>query len=402
MSRPHPRVAAACTLLMAAVAGCSGGTGGSAGVASSASLKVVKIGLIGPLSGQMSSLGLGVQRSVELAVRQANEAQTIPGWSLQMVAKDDESRPDVSRTVAGQLAADDDVAGVVGPLRTDAIRQVQPVLGSAGIVEVAPAGSATDITRGTNASAPRRVSPTFFRTVPNDLAQAAVAANYVADRMKVTKVATIDDGTPYGKGLVDAFSASYGKPGRPIAASISIDSTAASYTAAATQIGKVSPGLVYFGGEYPQAAKLSQYLTAAGVTSPLMSGDGIQEPAYLAAAGKSAEGDLTAVVDTTPGTRAAQRFDSDYRAAGYSEPPAQFGDYAYDAANAIIASLKTSLADAGDVRSARQATLDALSKVDFEGATGRVQFDEFGDTRARPVAVYRVVDGKWARVKDKD
>ena len=42
--------------------------------------------------------------------------------------------------------------------------------------------------------------------------------------------------------------------------------------------------------------------------------------------------------------------------------------------------LKTSLASASDAKSARQATIDAVSKVSFDGATGKVAFDEFGDT----------------------
>ena len=53
--------------------------GGEAGAA-----KVAKIGVIAPLSGPLSALGLGIQNSVDLAVKQANEKQTIPGWTLEM------------------------------------------------------------------------------------------------------------------------------------------------------------------------------------------------------------------------------------------------------------------------------------------------------------------------------
>ena len=68
----------------------------------------------------------------------------------------------------------------------------------------------------------------------------------------------------------------------------------------------------------------------------------------------------------------------------------------FDAANAIINGLKTSLASASDAKSARQATIDAIQKVSFDGATGPVAFDEFGDTTNKVITVYKVVDGKWA------
>ena len=50
------------------------------------STKVAKIGVIAPLSGDLSALGLGIQNSVDLAIKQANEANTIPGWTLELAA----------------------------------------------------------------------------------------------------------------------------------------------------------------------------------------------------------------------------------------------------------------------------------------------------------------------------
>jgi len=43
-----------------------------------------------------------------------------------------------------------------------------------------------------------------------------------------------------------------------------------------------------------------------------------------------------------------------------------------------------------------KATIDAVQKVTFDGATGPVAFDEFGDTTNKVITVYKVVDGKWA------
>ena len=97
---------------------------------------------------------------------------------------------------------------------------------------------------------------------------------------------------------------------------------------------------------------------------------------------------------TRPSTSSA-----DYQAAGYKEPYAAYGAYSYDAANAIINALKTSLASASDAKSARQATIDAMGKVSFDGATGKVAFDQYGDTTTKVLTVYKVDGGKWVAEK---
>ena len=48
-----------------------------------------------------------------------------------------------------------------------------------------------------------------------------------------------------------------------------------------------------------------------------------------------------------------------------------------------------------DAASARMGTIESLSNVNFEGATGRVAFDEYGDSTERVVTVYKVEDGTW-------
>ncbi len=113
-------------------------------------------------------------------------------------------------------------------------------------------------------------------------------------------------------------------------------------------------------------------------------------------AARPPNGDLaTSVGAPTESLATAKQFVSDYEAAGYKEPYAAYGAYSYDAANAIINALKTSLASASDAKSARAATIDAMSKVSFDGATGKVAFDEFGDTHEQGADRLQGEGGKW-------
>jgi branched-chain amino acid transport system substrate-binding protein len=141
-------------------------------------------------------------------------------------------------------------------------------------------------------------------------------------------------------------------------------------------------------------------MKAAGLNVPLMGGDGIYDPKYIDLGGATSNGDLsTSVGAPTDSTAAGKKFLDDYKAAGYAEPAAAYGGYAYDAAKRSSRLLKTSLKDAKDAKSAREGTITALSKVSFDGVTGKVAFDEFGDATAKVLTVYKVDGGKWTTSK---
>jgi branched-chain amino acid transport system substrate-binding protein len=374
----------------------SGGGGGDK--------KVAKIGVIAPLSGDLSALGLGIQHSVELAVKQANDSNAIDGWTLEVAAKDDEAKPDVGKNAATSLAADKDVIGVVGTLNSSVSQSVQPVLSSAKITQVSPANTNPSLTQGANwKTSPQRTYPGYFRTCTTDAIQGPFAARYLFEKAKIQKVATIHDKKAYGQGLVETFTEEFKKAGGQVVAAQTINPDDANYQAVISKVKPAAPDAIYYGGEYPQAGPLSQQMKAAGLKVPLMGGDGIFDPKYISLGGKTSEGDLaTSVGAPTDTLDTAKKFVADYNSAGYKDPYAAYGAYSFDAANAIITALKTSLKDAKDAESARQATIDAMSKVSFDGVTGKVAFDQYGDTTSKVLTVYKVAGGKWAPVETTD
>ena len=368
-------------------------TGGSAGTA-----KVAKIGVIAPLSGDLSALGLGIRNSVDLAIRQANESKAIPGWTLELAAEDDEAKPDTGKNAATKLASDDAVVGVVGTLNSSVAQSVIPVLDSAKIVQVSPANTNPALTKGANyLTAPARPNANYFRTCTTDAVQGPFAAQYLLGE-GIKKVATIHDKKSYGQGLVGEFSKAFTAGGGTVVAAETINPDDKNFSAVISKVQGAGPEAVYYGGEYPQAGPLSKQMKAAGLKVALMGGDGIYSGEFIKLGGT--DGDLATSVGAPVETLAsAKPFLDGYKAAGFSEGYEAYGGYAYDAANAIIAALKTSLASATDAKSARQATIDAMSKVSFDGATGKVGFDEFGDSVSRTLTVYAVTSGKWAAKK---
>jgi branched-chain amino acid transport system substrate-binding protein len=375
----------------------TGNNGGGTGT------KTATIGVIAPLSGGLSALGLGIRNSVDLAIQEANKNGTIPGWTLKLSAQDDEAKPDVGKNAATKLASDDTVVGVVGALNSSVSLSVTPVLQPARIVQVSPANTGPSLTKGPDfATSPKRPYDNFFRTCTTDTVQGAVAAQYLLDS-GVKKLATINDKKIYGLGLVQAVQENFKKLGGTVVADETINPDDSDFSAVITKVKAAGPDAVYYGGEYPQAGPLSKQMKAAGLDKPLMGGDGIFDPTYIQLAGDAANGDLaTSVGEPADTAKSAQDFIAAYKAAGFKEPYAAYGAQSYDAAKAIIEALKTSLPSATDAKSAREATIAAMAKVDFTGATGRVAFDEFGDTKTKVITIYKVDSGKWATVKTVD
>ena len=398
--RKHKLALAGVTLLAASLAMSACGSraeqapGGQAGAE-----KVAKIGVIAPLSGDLSALGLCIRNSVDLAIKQANEKKTIPGWTLELDAQDDEAKPVTGKNAATKLAGDDQVVGVVGTLNSSVSQSVQPVLAGAQIVQVSPANTNPTLTKGADPATPKRQYPTYFRTCTTDDVQGPFGAKYLLDK-GIKKVATIHDKKTYGQGLVAAFTDGFKSGGGEIVDAETINPEDKDFSAVISKVKNAKPEAIYYGGEYPQAGPLSQQAKSAGLNVPVMGGDGIFDPAFIELAGKTSDGDLATNVGAPPEKlESAKQFISDYQAASFKEPYAAYGPYAYDAGNAIINALKVSLPNASDAKSARAATVDAMSKVSFDGASGKVGFDQYGDSTTKVLTVWKVSGGKWVPEK---
>lgn len=399
MNRRIVKLAAATVVAGAlALSGC-GSRADNGTTTTSTGTKTAKIGVIAPLSGGLSALGLGIRNSVDLAIKQANDSNAIPGWKLVIAAEDDQAQPDVGKNAATKLSSDDQVVGVVGTLNSSVAQSVIPVLQPAHIVQISPANTNPSLTQGKDTTSPARPYDNYFRTCTTDAVQGPTAATYLLS-IGVKTVATIHDKKSYGQGLVEAFTKAFVAGGGTVVAAQTINPDDNDFSAVITNVKAANPAVVYYGGEYPQAGPMSKQMKAAGLNVPLMGGDGIYDKVYVELGGSTTSGDLATSVGAPVETlSSAKAFVAAYEAAGYKDPMGAYGAQSYDAANAIINALKTSLAKATDAKSARANTVTALSSVSFEGATGKISFDKYGDTVNKVITVYKVANDKWITEK---
>ena len=371
----------------------------ASGSAGGAATKVAKIGVIAPLTGDLSVMGLGIKNSVDLAIRQANESNAIPGWKLELAAEDDTATPDVGANAATKLAADKDVVGVVGTLNSGVAQSVQPILNSANLVMVSPANTSPNLTQGADLANPKRTYPNYFRVCTTDSIQGPFAAQYLFES-GVKKLAVVNDKKPYGQGLAEAVATKFKELGGEVVSNQTVNKDDDDFSTVIDLMKAKNPEVVYFGTEFQLAGPMSKQMKDTGLAVPLMGGDGIFDQKFVDLAGAKSNGDLaTSVGAPIESLASGKSFVEAYKAAGFSDGFSAYGAYAYDAANAIIASLKKSLPSASDASSARQATIDGMAAVSFDGATGKVGFDEFGDAITKTLTVYEVQELKWVAKK---
>ena len=347
-----------------------------------------RIGVLAPLEAGNTEFGLGIRNSAQLAVDEWNEANP-NGPIFELVAFDDSSDPTVGLASAQQMVNVPGLVGVVGTYNSGVAQAVLPTFEAAGIPVLSPGNTNPELTQGPNPNNPVRPFDNYFRLVVPDNLQGPALAEYAFSELGVTQVGVLTENKSVSQGLADAFSERFVELGGTITSTQVAPDGTTDYSALVDAIALTAPQLLFYAGEVPNASLVREQATAAGITVPMMGGDGMKTQVYIDEAAVSTEGDVASSVGAPAELLpSAAGFLTAYAAAGFVAPPSDFGPYAYDAANLLI---DATLATGGD----RGSMVAYLNAVDTQGATGRLAFDAFGDTLNKVLTIYVVQGGEF-------
>ncbi|MGW2324615.1 branched-chain amino acid ABC transporter substrate-binding protein [Streptomyces sp. NPDC001700] len=363
----------------------------------------VVIGVDAPLTGSLSALGQGIKNGVDLAAKVATKQNEVPGVTFKIKPYDDQAVPSSGKQNATSMVDDDAILGTVGPLNSGVAQSMQGVFAKADLAEVSPANTNPALSQGDAWATGKKSRPfkTYFRTATTDIIQGRFAAQYFYKDAKKRKVFVVDDKQTYGAGLAKIFAEEFKSLGGKVVGTDHLTVKETDFSGIAGKVKSTGADSVYFGGQYPEGGLLSDQIKQAGAKVPVMGGDGLYDPAFIKASGTSNEGDLaTSVGYPVEQLASAKTFVKNYAAENYKDPYGAYGGYSYDAAWAIIQAVKAVVADNdGKVPDdARAKVTEALGKVSFDGVTGKVAFDEYGDTTNKQLTVYQVKNGAWKSV----
>ena len=350
------------------------------------------------ITGPNGNLGIDSRNGIEIAI---DDQKSVLGFPIKLIGEDTGCNAEGGTTAATKLAANNQLVAAVGSTCSSEARPGAPILWKAGIATVSPANTAPDLTD------PKRSADYngYLRTAHNDLVQGAVGATFVRTVLKLSKVATIHDGSPYAEGLANAFAASFKKQGGTITAAEAVNVGDTDMRPVLTKIAATKPELIYFpifvaeGGFIARQSK-----EVSGLANvKLMGADGLFDPNFLKAAGDAATG----MYQSSPDTRTEvlgsiytvflQKYEKKYG----TKPLSIFHAHAYVATNLILQAIqKVGKTDAaGNLYIGRKALRDALfATKGWKGVTGTLTCNPYGDCADPHLAVYQITAGdpsKW-------
>ena len=349
----------------------------------------VHIAYWGVLSGADASLGEDSKQGVEVALDDLGN--TFKGHDILLTTEDGLCTPEGGATAATKLAADSTLVGLIGSACSDEVVGGIKSITEAGLTTISPSNTRPALT----AEDRDATYAGYARTAHNDAFQGKVAAEYVFNELKLTKAATIHDGSGYAEALAGVFAEEFKALGGEIVAEEAIAKGTTDMSTTLKTMAAAGPELIYMPLFIAEAGFLqSQIPTTTGLENvKTLGADGHYSADFLKAAGNAAVGHL----QTSPNFSA---FTGDYagflekRAAKFGgDPLSAFHAQAYDATNMLFAALdKVAVENAdGSLTVPKGALRDAIfATKDFQGLTGTLSCTPTGDCGAPVIAVYEI------------
>lgn len=348
----------------------------------------VVLGLVAPLTGDQSFIGIGMRQGAELAIEDANIKGPVFGASkIKLQAEDDQHNPTQAVLAANKLIANPDVMAVVGHFNSSCTKAASTIYHEARLTQATPAS--------TNPEISQQGFDTFFRMCATDDVQAPAAAEFVKIDLGVSEIAVIDDQTTYGRGLANEFEKKFKSMGGVVLHRDGITQGDKDFMSLLTKVKSKKPQAIFFGGIYPEMALLLKQSKKVGLKVPWIGGDGIYDATLIQLASPElAEGTYATMLGVDPKSLpAAQDFVTRYEARFGAL--GSYSAYGYDTAAILIEAIRR----AG--KKDREAVLSEMRKMkDFPGIVGVVNFDAKGDAIGRSVGVFKVENGKFVFIKE--
>lgn len=354
----------------------------------------VTIALLQVLSGENAMIGVEQLRGVELALLERRE--TLLGHPLKLLPLDSHCSREGGATAALRVASEPQIAGVIGTSCSGAAVAAMEILHTAGITMISGSNTAASLTSSGNDPG-QHYRPGYFRTALNDDIKGVAAAVFAVDALGSKRAATIDDGDPYTEGLTRAFASEFEARGGHVALVTTINKGDTDMLPLLTAILRSGVDLLFFPVFRPEGDAIT--LAAQSLIEPasliLMSADGLFSEPFIADMGDAVT-DMHFVVPQTPQDTRYQQFRKRYHDI-YGEWPAfTFHAHAHDAAELLLLALEATAQQHpnGSLTIGRQQLMDRVYTIRFEGLTGTIACDTFGDCGAQAVNVVQVADPK--------
>ncbi|MFC5155565.1 ABC transporter substrate-binding protein [Streptomyces amakusaensis] len=357
------------------------------------------IGVQADLTGPQRALGIEQERGARLAVDAFNTRADRP-FSLTLTTADDAGDPARALAAARRLAADREVAAVLGSTGDYTTEAVLPVYEEAVLPLISVSAGLNLLTKG--------VSRAFTRACPAHPATAgrlsSVLQSFYQRQLKrpVGRPGVLQDRVDEQYSWQFAVMATselrrYGHRVHPRVVPASLGS----YDSVIGEMLDAGIDAYLHAGGAATAAKAARALKAAGFDGPLLAGPRVLSEEFLRLAGDAADGwVIGSPAADTAGEPAAKPFVAAYRKK-YGRAPGFYAGEAFDAVGLLIGRLVMTARERGGPLPDRAALADAVRINHYRGVMGSYRFDrETGDLDGSGTRLYLAERGRFRFLSD--
>lgn len=398
---PHyARILAAtvlCVVLVLAVAACGDDADfqpGALGAVEVAEDEPIRIGAMLAFS-ELPDLSQTVADAVRAAIADYGD---IFGREVVLTEPlDSACSPEAGAAAAREAAADPQLIGVIGTICSGAAIEASPLISEAGMVMVSPGNSAPSLTSDLHGNVGANHHDGYLRVIDNDLNEGLALAHFVYHELGLLHAAAIHDGDAYHTELTAAFSAAFDALGGEMSVVQTITQGQADLSAALNALAEAAPEAIFF-PLWPDDAlrfmREARRIPALDETA-FVTADVTFTEAFLSVSATDGVYASGPSVEFDQNSNEATGKSFEQALAGYrerfGEPPDDFWVYGYDAAALLLSAIgAVAVLDGDTLYIDRAALRDALySRSSFDGLTGTLGCDEFGDCGHRKLLIYR-------------
>lgn len=359
----------------------------------SAMAEPLKIGVLVPLTGDLQSYGEPALKATQLAAKEINAAGGVLGEDVAISSGDTQTSPQPGVAAAQKLVNVEGVNAIMGALSSGVtIPVAQSVSKGEQIPQISSASTSPVITSLDD-------DDFLFRTVPSDAFQ-GIALSEVTQEKGYDNVSIIYINNDYGKGLAEAFTQAFEKAGGTVSSTVAYEQGQAAYRGELQQAASDDAEALVLVGYPENGQTILRQSLEGGFFQNFVFTDGMKAPELVDNLGAQyLEGSVGTVPQARDDSPGAQHFSSAYESEYGSLPPKPYLDTAYDAFYLLsLAAQAAGSTDSVAIRDQLRAVanppgeqvgpgefekaaklLEEGKEIDYEGASGSVNFDDNGD-----------------------
>ena len=355
----------------------------------------IKIGSVAGITGPIAELVAPIMDGRKLAADHINASGgVLDGKTLAMIAADSACDPKAGVDAGNKVVNVDQVVAIVGASCSGATNgMVQSVTIPAGIPSVSDSATAPSISDLDDKGL-------VFRTAPSDAYQGAALAQYAIDQ-GFKKLAVTYANDDYNAGIAAVFAAVFAELGGEVTANQVHEPNKASYRSEVATMAQGEPeGLALFAYYGGSGITIIKNALETGSFEKFVGADGMFDQSVIDQLGADTlRGNIWLSQSASdPENASYQAFAEAYKATG-NDPQAPYAAHGYDATFMIALAIEASgAADSASIAKGltmindpagmkvgpgqwaeAKAALAAGKTVNYEGASGSVDFDANGD-----------------------